>query len=288
MTVALVGSATGVPTGTVILSRTGTSVGTGTFAAGSCTINTSTLPGGTDSVIATYSGDSNFTGSASTALSQTVTKNATTLAISSSPSPVPYGQAGTLTVTVTPQSPGGGTPTGTVTFYNGSTLLDSTNVVAGSPATATYNVTGLAVGANTINASYNGDKNFTNSNVAGSVKGGFALTTTTLTIAQPTTTYTPRRPHGSREDHLSRRGRTERDRDLLRRHGGPRASISHCGSCNIHSSARYARHPSHQARFTAVIAFSHPLSCRPTKSSRPSRRSLVSNSRRQRQVSARK
>src|SRR5262249_7354325 len=53
----------------------------------------------------------------------TVAQDGTTTQVTSSASTVDYGQAVTLTATVTANAPGSGTPTGTVSFYDGTTLL---------------------------------------------------------------------------------------------------------------------------------------------------------------------
>ena len=60
-----------------------------------------------------------------------------------------------------PASPGTGTPTGTVTFKDGSTTLGSP--VALSGGTATISTSQLAVGSHSITAVYGGDTNFTTS-----------------------------------------------------------------------------------------------------------------------------
>ena len=61
------------PTGTVTFYNNGTQIGTGTLSAGQAEFSTSSLPAGTaESITAIYSGDSNFTGSTSPAINQTV------------------------------------------------------------------------------------------------------------------------------------------------------------------------------------------------------------------------
>ena len=66
-----------------------------------------------------------------------------------------YGQSETLTATVATPS-GAPTPTsadGTVSFYDGTTLL-GTATLSGSPATATLTTAELALGSHTITARY--------------------------------------------------------------------------------------------------------------------------------------
>ena len=112
----------GDPIGTVALSGSGVA----TFA-------TSSLSIGSQSITAVYGGDANFTTSTSAALTQTVNQDATTTTLKSSPNPSVYGQSVTFTATVTASSPGSGTPTGTVTFYDGSTAL-ATVTLSGATA----------------------------------------------------------------------------------------------------------------------------------------------------------
>lgn len=88
------------------------------------------------------------------------TNTATSLGVS--PSSVTVGSSGTvlITATITPTS-GTDTPTGTVTFFNGTTQLNSTPApLSNGVATYNYNPSSLAVGSYSITASYSGDTNF--------------------------------------------------------------------------------------------------------------------------------
>jgi len=64
---------TGTPTGTVTFTDGAATLGTGPLTAGVATLSTTSLAVGPHSVTASYGGDSNFSGSTSTALSVTVT-----------------------------------------------------------------------------------------------------------------------------------------------------------------------------------------------------------------------
>jgi hypothetical protein len=88
---------------------------------------------------------------------QTVTKANTTTSLGSNANPSVYGQSVTLTATVSPVAPGGGTPTGTVTFQDGATTLGTAPVIAGGAQLA---VSTLAVGGHSLSAGYSGDGNF--------------------------------------------------------------------------------------------------------------------------------
>jgi hypothetical protein len=84
--------------------------------------------------------------------------NGTTTTLSSSPNPSNFGQAVTFTATVTGQQ--GfykGAPTGTVSFYDGTTNIGNSNLNSGM---ATLMTSTLAVGTHSMTATYNGDTNF--------------------------------------------------------------------------------------------------------------------------------
>ena len=158
---ATVTATSGTPTGTVTFKNGTVTLGTGTLSAGSATFTTSTLTVGTHSITAVYSGDVNFTGSTSPALSQVVNQAASTTSVVSSVNPSAVGQAVTFTATVKPAT--SGTPTGTVTFNDSATVLGTGKLKAGK---ATFTTSALAVGSHSITASYGGDANFTASTSA--------------------------------------------------------------------------------------------------------------------------
>ena len=111
----------------------------------------------------------------------TVSPVSTTTNVVAAPSPASSGESVTLTATVGAVAPGSGTPTGTVTFSQGSTTLGTGTLDSG---TATLSTSTLAVGNDTITASYSGATNFAAS--SGTVTEPVGTTTTTLT-ASPTT-----------------------------------------------------------------------------------------------------
>ena len=76
-TVAAVSPGSGTPTGTVNFLDNGTPIGASTLSSGVATFSTSSLAVGTQSITAVYSGDTNFTTSTSSALSQVVNTPAT-------------------------------------------------------------------------------------------------------------------------------------------------------------------------------------------------------------------
>ncbi len=132
-------------------------IGAATISNGTATLNTGALPVGQDSITAQFAVTENFAASVSPSLTQVVNQAATTTALTSSPNPSVYGQDTTLTATVAAAAPGAGTPTGTITFSDGSTVL-ATVPLSGN--TATLDTASLSVGTHPITATYNGDTNF--------------------------------------------------------------------------------------------------------------------------------
>jgi hypothetical protein len=152
-TATVTGSA-GTPTGIVTFTDGTTTLGTGTLSGGQATFTTSSLSAGNHTIIATYGGDASFTPSTSPALSQAVNQVPTTTALASSVNPSNVGQAVTFTATV---SSGAGTPTGTVTFKDGATVIGTAALAAGAAA---FTTSSLTLGTHTITASYGGSAGF--------------------------------------------------------------------------------------------------------------------------------
>ena len=88
-----------------------------------------------------------------------LTQVATTTTVTSSDNPSFLGETVKITATVSAVVPGGGVPTGTVTFSNGTTPLQTLTLDANGQAT--LSTAGLDVGSHAITASYSGDVNFT-------------------------------------------------------------------------------------------------------------------------------
>jgi hypothetical protein len=153
----------GTPTGSVTFMDGSTSLGTGTLSGGTATFSISTLAAAAHSITVVYGGDTNFLTSTSGILTQTVKQAATTSSVSSSANPSGSGQAVTFTATIAAVSPGSGTPTGTVTWDDGSTVLGTVTLTNG---TASFTTSSLAVGSHSIKAVYAGDTNFKTSTSA--------------------------------------------------------------------------------------------------------------------------
>ena len=134
--------------------------------SGTCTINALSTNGGvTYATSGTYGSPTSsaantssfFTNNGVLNIVTTQTGSTTTLASSLNPANLNTNYGMNVTFTATVASVGAGTPTGTVTFKNGTKVL-STGLLSGGIATLTTN--SLPAGTNSITAWYSGDVNF--------------------------------------------------------------------------------------------------------------------------------
>jgi hypothetical protein len=184
--VATVTAASGSPTGTVTFMDGSTPIGTA--AINSTTHQaiafTASLPTGSDSITATYNGATGFATSTSSVLSETVNPAgaATTTALAASANPITAGQVVALIATVTSN---GGSPTGTVTFMDGSTLIGTVAINSTTHQAIAFTAS-LPIGSNNLTATYNGASGFATSSSAPlteTVNGVSAVMTTTSLAA---------------------------------------------------------------------------------------------------------
>jgi Bacterial Ig-like domain (group 3)/FG-GAP-like repeat len=171
---------TGAPLGSVNFYNGVTLLGMGTVSvSGVATFTTSSLPAGSDTLTAVYSGNTTSATSTSAAVMETVALVATATTVILAPNPPVDGQSETFTATVAP-APTGST-LGTVSFFNGSTLLGMGTVNSAGVATFTTSI--LPFGTLTITAIYSGN--------AASGTSTSAATMTTVapgfTVVGPTT-----------------------------------------------------------------------------------------------------
>lgn len=143
-----------VPTGTVTFNDGTTALATVSLAGGSASYTTSALVAGSHAITAAYSGDGAWSAETSLPLTQTVTQAISAITLTTSVSPVFLDNPVTLAATVTSTS----TPTGTVSFFNQTTLLGSSPLNAG---VATLSISTLPLGTQSITAVYSGNANFT-------------------------------------------------------------------------------------------------------------------------------
>ncbi len=189
---------TTVPTGTVTFLDGSTSLGTGMLnASGQATLTTLALGVGSHSITASYGGDTNFTGSASSVLTQVVNavvRAGSTTSLTSSANPAQSGQPLTFTATVSGPSGNPTVPTGSVNFLDGASTLG--NVTLNSAGFATFSTSLLSAGSHSITAVYGGDSNFTGSTSTALTQSvgtpsftiGFNPTTVTVTAGLTGTT----------------------------------------------------------------------------------------------------
>ena len=120
-----------------------------------CKVTYASTVGSPHPITATFNpaDSTNFTGSTSSPLSQSINGIPTSSSLLSSVNPTVSGQSVTFTDTVT-ASTGTAVPTGNVTFYDGSTPLGTTSLNASAKATLT--TTALSVGTHQITAVYAG------------------------------------------------------------------------------------------------------------------------------------
>src|SRR5262245_1088515 len=158
-------SGAGVPTGTVTFRDGAATLGTVTLVNGSASFATSTLAAGSHSLTAVYNGTAGFAASTSPTVTQIVnnlTTAGTTTSLTASASTIAPSAFITFTATVHPVPPAVGTPTGSVSFFDGTTLLATAPVnAAGQASLITRRLQTL--GSHSITAVYNGDANFVGS-----------------------------------------------------------------------------------------------------------------------------
>ena len=148
------------PTGTVSFKRGSTVLGTGTISGGVAHLSLTSLPYGNSTLTAVYAGATNILGSTSAGVVE-VYKEKTTTSLASSLNPSTAGASVTFTATVAPSI--SGTPSGSVQFYNGATLLAVRTLSGGIAA---YSTTALATGTASIKAVYEGDATYATSTSA--------------------------------------------------------------------------------------------------------------------------
>jgi len=164
--------ASSVPTGSVTFTDGGSDLGTasvgvvlegGNTAVVEAQLKTSSLPLGTSSIVATYSGDTSYQGSTSAAYSQDV-QEATSVVLTASPTSSVVGSPVSLTAVVSPAS-GGLVSGGEVLFTSGGEPLaqlpvQTTTVDGTRVSEAVDSVSGLPIGSDKIVAQFLGTPDY--------------------------------------------------------------------------------------------------------------------------------
>lgn len=158
MFTATVTSGVGTPAGTVTFMDGATPLGAPATlnGLGIATLTTPSLTAGTHSITAIYNSNGSFALSTSTPVLQNVNQSATTVLVTAPQQTSVFRESITFTVAV--DSTTSGTPTGTVTFFDGTTELGSASLNGVGEAAIT--ITGLPVGKREITVEYAGDSNF--------------------------------------------------------------------------------------------------------------------------------
>ena len=143
--------------GTVTFYSDGKAIGTAAVVNGAATFATSSLPVGATKITAAYSGDASSATSTSTSLNQQIVASpvASRIDLNTSPAACVFGSSLTLSASVLAQD-GKNTPaeSGTLSFYDGTTLLGNAAVTNGR---AGLSVSNLSVGSHGIRIVYSGD-----------------------------------------------------------------------------------------------------------------------------------
>jgi sugar lactone lactonase YvrE len=156
-----------------------------TVPVGNGTVSTTVLVAdGMHTYYASYAGDSNYTGSQSTPQTLTVARAATQTALTITPGSSNGAAVLLLGAKVTSSTTG--TPSGMVTFSNGSTMLGTVNLNTAVNGTVTYTTSSTTFSNYSFTAAYSGDGLFDPSTVTVSEGADFAVVapTTALTVPQ--------------------------------------------------------------------------------------------------------
>ncbi len=145
----------GLLTGKVTFTDGGTTLGTVPLTAGlTAALDVQLLSVGQHAIMATYSGNTNYAAGSDT-LMQNVVKTSASIAAGSASITTLAGKPAGFLANVSSST---GTPTGTVTFWNGTTPVGTATLNA--QGSATLSVDKLSVGQYSTTAAYNGDSNY--------------------------------------------------------------------------------------------------------------------------------
>ena len=196
-------SPNGIATGSVSFNSGSMPLGTAPLASdGIAELQTSIIPGGNNSLKASFQGDASFQTSTSNAVSFTVQPAISSLGMTTEKEGYNPGEPVTITATFSSGSSNksldslGLAPTGTVSFIaDGTTQLGTATVtgIAGTAssfatASATYTATGISSGNHNFTATYSGDSNYAPSSSANPVFIQVISAATTISLAPASST----------------------------------------------------------------------------------------------------
>jgi hypothetical protein len=145
------------PTGSVSFLDGSTVLGGATLNGGEAQFTTTSLGLGSHSIQAVFGANGVDKGSQSAAADLSVRPDGSAIVVTPSADPSPPGRPVTLTAVVSSAAPGGGIPTGTVTYYNGKKALGTVTLNGG---VATLTTKKLTLGTHAITVIYHGDSDF--------------------------------------------------------------------------------------------------------------------------------
>jgi subtilase family serine protease len=135
---------------------------------------------------AVYAGDDNYTASTSPAVTVTISKTATTTAVTPATTTPTAGSSLAITATITASTTESTGPTGTVNFTLDGVSQGTAPVASGTAATATFTIPVIAAGTHLLVATYSGDGNYAGSTSPSvSITAAKGATITTLTATPP-------------------------------------------------------------------------------------------------------
>jgi hypothetical protein len=155
---ATVSSASGTPTGSILFTDNGTALSQPTLSSGIASYTLTARQSGTRTIVATYVPTGSFAASSASCV-LTVSGFTTIATLSVAPTVASQGDPVTLTANVSGGPPGfRGSPAGTFTFYNGSTVIDAgAHITSG---TASFTTTTLPPGTDYLTCTYAGNATF--------------------------------------------------------------------------------------------------------------------------------
>jgi hypothetical protein len=175
---ATVTSASGTPTGSVAFTDNGIALGTEGLTGDVSKLTYTGQAVGSHTLTATFVPTGGFS-SSSASCAETVTALPTVSVLTVSPTSSTFGSPLTLSATVSPVTlPGPSTPTGTVTFYNGTAAIGSGTLASG---VASLTVSSLPGGSDNLTCTYGGSSIYAMSN-CNSVAAVISAAATTLTL----------------------------------------------------------------------------------------------------------
>jgi hypothetical protein len=156
-TVKAIAPGAGSPAGTVTFREGEAVLATVQLSGANATYSLKAMAVGSHEITATYNGDPDFEPSVAAPLTQTIVRAKTETTLVSTLNPAPYGSSATLKATVKAVAPATGTPPGTVTFREGSTVLA---IVPLSGSVAKLALKSFVPGSHEITATYSGDPGY--------------------------------------------------------------------------------------------------------------------------------